>query len=51
MVEMRIKAAGVKLKVGFYDQSYLGLIFRKLLHVTPREYRRQCDGLADRKMS
>lgn len=27
--------------VGFADQSYFGLVFRRLLQVTPREYRKQ----------
>ncbi len=28
-------------EVGFCDQSYFGLVFRRLVHVTPREYRRK----------
>lgn len=27
--------------VGFADQSYFGLVFRRLLQITPREYRKQ----------
>jgi AraC-like DNA-binding protein len=27
--------------VGFADQSYFGLVFRRLLQVTPRDYRKQ----------
>jgi len=26
--------------VGFGDQSYFGLVFRRLIQVTPREYRK-----------
>lgn len=29
----------ISLEVGFCDQSYFGLVFRKLLHVTPLQYR------------
>jgi len=28
-------------EVGFCDQSYFGLVFRRLLHITPRDYRKQ----------
>ncbi len=31
----------VSREVGFCDQSYFGLVFRRLVHVTPREYRRK----------
>lgn len=31
----------VSREVGFCDQSYFGLVFRRLVRVTPREYRRQ----------
>jgi len=31
--------AQVSQEVGFCDQSYFGYVFRKLLHITPREYR------------
>jgi AraC-like DNA-binding protein len=27
--------------VGFSDQSYFGLVFRRLLQITPRDYRKQ----------
>lgn len=33
--------AQVSQEVGFCDQSYFGYIFRKLVHMTPREYREQ----------
>jgi AraC-like DNA-binding protein len=29
-------------EVGFYDQSYFGLIFRRLAQMTPLQYKRQC---------
>jgi AraC-like DNA-binding protein len=29
----------VSQEVGFCDQSYFGLVFRKLVHVSPREYK------------
>lgn len=31
--------AEIGLEVGFKDQSYFGQVFRKLVHVTPRQYR------------
>lgn len=35
--------------VGFCDQSYFGLVFRSLVHLTPLQYRHQCpiQGAAD----
>jgi AraC-like DNA-binding protein len=27
-------------EVGFCDQSYFGLVFRRLVHLTPRDYRK-----------
>jgi AraC-like DNA-binding protein/quercetin dioxygenase-like cupin family protein len=32
-------------EVGFCDQSYFGLVFRRLVSVTPREYRRRLSAL------
>jgi AraC-like DNA-binding protein len=37
--DMPIKFVGRE--VGFCDQSYFGLVFRHLLQVTPRDYRKQ----------
>jgi hypothetical protein len=35
-------------QVGYCDQSYFGVVFRKLAHMTPRQYRRQfCEAPAD----
>lgn len=31
----------IGLEVGFCDQSYFGLIFRRIAHMTPRQYREQ----------
>jgi AraC-like DNA-binding protein len=36
--------AEISQEVGFCDQSYFGLIFRKLTHHTPRKYRQQLLG-------
>ena len=35
--------AQVSQEVGFCDQSYFGALFRKMVRLTPREYRRQLD--------
>jgi len=32
-------------QVGYCDQSYFGVVFRKLAHMTPRQYRRQFCGI------
>ena len=34
----------VSQEVGFCDQSYFGALFRRLRHMTPREFRRQRNG-------
>jgi AraC-like DNA-binding protein len=39
LAETDLSVLDVSLKAGFCDQSYFGLVFRKLLHVTPREYK------------
>lgn len=36
--------AEIAVESGFYDHSHFGLMFRKLVHSTPREYRRQIAG-------
>jgi AraC-like DNA-binding protein len=36
-----LSVAEVSQEVGFCDQSYFGLIFRKLAQVTPLQYKRQ----------
>jgi AraC-like DNA-binding protein/quercetin dioxygenase-like cupin family protein len=33
--------------VGFCDQSYFGLVFRKLVHMTPREYKERLQTLPE----
>jgi AraC-like DNA-binding protein/mannose-6-phosphate isomerase-like protein (cupin superfamily) len=37
--------AEISQEVGFCDQSYFGLMFRKLVHQTPRDYRRHAEGI------
>jgi AraC family transcriptional activator of pobA len=32
-------------QVGYCDQSYFGMVFRKFAHMTPRQYRRQFCGM------
>jgi AraC-like DNA-binding protein len=36
--------AEVSQEVGFCDQSYFGQVFRKFLHMTPREYKSHLEG-------
>ena len=36
--------ADIALEVGFCDQSYFGMIFRRLTHMTPHRYRQQNSG-------
>lgn len=37
-----LSVSEVSQAVGFCDQSYFGLVFRSLVHLTPLQYRRQC---------
>ena len=37
-----LSVSDVSQAVGFCDQSYFGLVFRSLVHLTPLQYRRQC---------
>ena len=48
LANSRIPISEVGLEVGFCDQSYFGLIFRRLTHLTPRHYRQQVSRLAEK---
>ena len=41
LAESEIPIADIALEVGFCDQSYFGLVFRKSTSMTPRRYRQQ----------
>jgi AraC-like DNA-binding protein/mannose-6-phosphate isomerase-like protein (cupin superfamily) len=41
LLSMHMTVAEVGQSVGFCDQSYFGLLFKALLHVTPGEYKRR----------
>lgn len=39
LAETDLSISEVSQRAGFCDQSYFGLVFRNLLHITPREYK------------
>jgi AraC-like DNA-binding protein len=39
-----LSVAEISQAVGFCDQSYFGLVFRHFTHLTPLQYRRQCQA-------
>jgi AraC-like DNA-binding protein len=41
MVNPNLSIAEISQEAGFCDQSYFGMVFRKLLHMTPRQYKEQ----------
>ncbi len=41
LASTNLSIAQISEEVGFYDQSHFGMVFRKLVHTTPRQYRLQ----------
>jgi len=41
MANPNLSIAEISQEVGFCDQSYFGMVFRKLLNMTPRQFKEQ----------